>query len=72
VHAGQPVTVRLNAYPDVALAAQVLAVIPTADRSTATVKVRIGLTQRDARVLPDMGARVSFESSAGEVALNAG
>jgi hypothetical protein len=35
-------------------------VIPTADKSKATVKVRIALDQKDARVLPDMGARVSF------------
>jgi hypothetical protein len=38
----------------------VIAIIPTADRGKATVKVRIGLDQKDPRVLPDMGARVSF------------
>ena len=34
--------------------------MPTADRSKATVKVRIALLERDARVVPDMGVRVSF------------
>jgi RND family efflux transporter MFP subunit len=62
VHAGQPSTVKLNAYPDWEIPAHVIAVIPTADRSKATVKVRVGFKERDARILPDMGARVSFLS----------
>ena len=37
-----------------------IAIIPTADRGKATVKVRIALKQRDARIVPDMGVRVSF------------
>ena len=37
-----------------------IAIIPTADRSKATVKVRIALLEKDKRVLPDMGIRVSF------------
>jgi RND family efflux transporter MFP subunit len=64
VHPEQPATVKLNAYPDWEIPAHVIAVIPTADRSKATVKVRVGFKERDARVLPDMGARVSFLSEA--------
>ncbi|GAC1627752.1 MAG: efflux RND transporter periplasmic adaptor subunit [Nevskia sp.] len=60
VHAGQPATIRLNAYPDWDIPASVIAVIPTADRTKATVKVRVGFQSRDERVLPEMGARVSF------------
>ena len=60
VHAGQPATVRLDAYPNWNIPAQVIAIIPTADRSKATVKVRVGLLQKDARIVPEMGARVSF------------
>jgi RND family efflux transporter MFP subunit len=60
VHADHAATVRLNAYPDWEIPAYVIAVIPTADRSKATVKVRIGFRQRDARILPEMGARVAF------------
>jgi RND family efflux transporter MFP subunit len=60
VKPGQPVEASLNAYPDSRLAAEVIAIIPTADRSKATVKVRIALKQRDARVVPDMGVRVAF------------
>jgi RND family efflux transporter MFP subunit len=60
VHSTQPATITLDAYPDWQIPAQVIAVIPTADRSKATVKVRIGFKQKDARIVPEMGARVAF------------
>ncbi len=60
VQPGQTAIIHLNAYPDWEIPAAVIAVIPTADRSKATVKVRVGFKQRDERVLPEMGARVSF------------
>jgi RND family efflux transporter MFP subunit len=63
----QPVQVTLNAYPDDHYAAEVIAIIPTADRSKATVRVRVGFLDRDQRVLPDMGVRVAFlEEAAAE------
>jgi RND family efflux transporter MFP subunit len=55
-----PVQATLNAYPDWKIPAEVIAIIPTADRGKATVKVRISLGERDARIVPDMGVRVSF------------
>ncbi|GAB6195886.1 efflux RND transporter periplasmic adaptor subunit [Lysobacter xanthus] len=60
VKPGMPVESVLNAYPDWRIPGQVIAIIPTADRGKATVKVRVGLGQRDARIVPDMGVRVSF------------
>jgi len=60
VQPGQPATTNLNAYPNWDIASEVIAIIPTADRNKATVKVRIKLLERDQRVLPDMGAKVSF------------
>ncbi|MGY4514883.1 efflux RND transporter periplasmic adaptor subunit [Lysobacter sp. HA18] len=60
VQPGMPVEAVLNAYPDWKIPAEVIAIIPTADRSKATVKVRIALKQKDARIVPDMGVRVSF------------
>ncbi len=60
VQPNQKAQAVLDAYPDWTIPAHVIAVIPTADRGKATVKVRIALDQKDARVLPDMGARVSF------------
>ena len=60
VYGGQPVRVALNAYPEDGFAAEVIAIIPAADRNKATVRVRIGFIERDERVLPDMGVRVAF------------
>ena len=62
VRADQPATVKLNAYPDWSIPARVIAIIPTAERAKATVKVRVGFDVRDARILPEMGARVAFLS----------
>ena len=50
----------LSAYPDWRVPSHVIAVIPTADRGRATVKVRIALEQKDPRILPNMGVRVAF------------
>jgi RND family efflux transporter MFP subunit len=60
VQPGQKVESVLNAYPDWRIPSHVIAIIPTADRSKATVKVRIGLDVKDDRIVPDMGVRVSF------------
>jgi len=65
VHADAPAVLKLNAYPDWQIPAYVIAVVPTADRSKATVKVRVGFKTRDARILPEMGARVSFLGAPG-------
>ncbi|HEY0504367.1 MAG TPA: efflux RND transporter periplasmic adaptor subunit, partial [Lysobacter sp.] len=55
-----PVQATLNAYPDWKIPAEVIAIIPAADRGKATVKVRVALKQKDPRIVPDMGVRVSF------------
>jgi RND family efflux transporter MFP subunit len=60
VQPGQPVDSELNAYSDWKIPSHVIAIIPTADRAKATVKVRIGLDLKDSRIVPDMGVRVSF------------
>ena len=64
VQPNQNVTAKLNAYPDWQIPARVIAVIPTADRSKGTVLVRIGIDQKDPRILPEMGVRVSFLAEA--------
>ena len=68
VFSGQRVVANLDAYPDWDIPASVIAIIPTADRAKATVKVRIGIEARDPRILPDMGVKVAFlrnESASG-------
>jgi hypothetical protein len=60
VQPNMPVESVLQAYPDWRIPSHVIAVIPTADRGKATVKVRVGLDQKDARIVPNMGVRVAF------------
>jgi HlyD family secretion protein len=60
VYAGQKVMAKLDAYPQWQINSEVVAVIPTADRQKASIKVRIKLFEIDPRILPDMGVKVSF------------
>ena len=60
VKPGMPTETVLNAYQDWKIPGKVIAIIPAADRGKATVKVRVGIDAKDARIVPDMGARVSF------------
>jgi RND family efflux transporter MFP subunit len=66
VRPGQKVTAVLDAYPDWRIPAHVITTVPSADRQKATVRVRIaferpnGSAAPDARILPDMGVKVSF------------
>jgi RND family efflux transporter MFP subunit len=60
VSQGQRVEAVLDAYPDVTFPAHVIATIPTADRSRATVRVRIAFDQLDPRILPEMAISVRF------------
>lgn len=60
VRAGGAIAAVLDAYPDWTIPAAVIAVVPTANREKATVKVRIGLKQKDPRILPDMAVKVKF------------
>ncbi len=62
VEPGQPVEAALDSYPDWKIPAKVIAIIPTADRQKATVKVRVGFEKSDPRILPDMAVKVAFQS----------
>jgi RND family efflux transporter MFP subunit len=64
VSPGMPATVKLDAYPNWEIPAEVITVIPTADRSKATVTVRVGFKIKDPRIIPEMGAHVAFLSPA--------
>ena len=69
VRPGQPVSATLDAYPDWQIPANVITLVPTADRQKATVLVRIGFQKLDPRILPDMGVKVTFlrEADSSEV-----
>ncbi len=60
VRVGAPCEIILDAYPNVKYPAAVKKIVPTADRSRATVMTKIAFTQIDEKVLPEMSARVNF------------
>ena len=60
----QPTRVVLDAYPTATFAGRVRQIVPTADRQRATVQVKVSITDRDPRILPEMGARVEFLDTA--------
>ncbi len=68
VRAGQAVEAVLDAYPEWTIPARVIAIVPTADRDRATVRVRIGFESLDPKILPDMGVKVAFREKAEEQA----
>jgi HlyD family secretion protein len=57
---GVRVNAVLDAYPEWTIPGSVIAIVPTANREKATVKVRVGLQQKDPRILPDMAVKVTF------------
>jgi RND family efflux transporter MFP subunit len=58
----QPVEIQLDAFPEARLLGKVSRIVPTVDRSKATVLVKIEFVEKDKRVLPDMSAKVAFLS----------
>jgi RND family efflux transporter MFP subunit len=62
IKAGQPCEITLDAFPEERFPGQVHMVVPTADRSKATVQTKVKFLNRDERVLPEMSAKVAFLS----------
>ena len=56
----QPCEIVVDAYPDVRYPGFVAKIVPTADRAKATVQVKVAFRSYDARVLPEMSAKVHF------------
>ena len=63
VKVGQPCEIILDAYPEVHYKGAVKKIVPTADRTRATVMTKVTFNQLDERVLPEMSARVNFFES---------
>ncbi|WP_427308126.1 efflux RND transporter periplasmic adaptor subunit [Cupriavidus sp. H39] len=64
IRVDQPCELLLDALPGLRLAGQVARIVPTVDRSKATVLVKVRFVDRDPRVLPDMSAKIAFLSRA--------
>jgi RND family efflux transporter MFP subunit len=60
IRIGQPCDIQLDALPDMRFRGEVYAIVPTVDRSKATVLVKVRFLDKDRRMLPDMSAKVSF------------
>jgi RND family efflux transporter MFP subunit len=60
VKVGQPCEIRLDAFPDARFPARVHMILPTADRSKASITVKVAFVERDPAVLPEMSAKVAF------------
>jgi RND family efflux transporter MFP subunit len=59
---GQPCEIQLDALPDYRFRGQVHMIVPTADRTKASVMVKVAFRDRDPRILPEMSAKVAFLS----------
>jgi RND family efflux transporter MFP subunit len=62
VKVGQPCEIQLDAFPEARFRGVVHAIVPTADRTKATVMVKVRFVDKDPRVLPEMRAKVAFLS----------
>ena len=62
VKMGQPCEIQLDALPDSRLRGEVHMIVPTADRTKATVLIKVRFIDKDKRILPEMSAKVAFLS----------
>ena len=62
IKTNQDCEIVLDAYPQKSYPGYVFKIVPTADRSKATVMVKVGFKEYDSSVLPEMSAKVSFLS----------
>ncbi len=62
VKIGQPCDIQLDALPDTRFRGQVHMIVPTADRTKATIMVKVRFLDPDPRILPEMSAKVAFLS----------
>ncbi|MDR4509488.1 MAG: efflux RND transporter periplasmic adaptor subunit [Candidatus Brocadiaceae bacterium] len=62
VTTGQPCEIQLDALPDKRFSGEVHMIVPTADRTKATVMVKVAFHEKDPRILPEMSAKVAFLS----------
>ncbi len=68
--ADQPAEVTAEAFPDRRYKARLRQVIPTADRTKATVQVKVTILDKDKDLKPEMSARVQFTEKAAPAAAN--
>jgi RND family efflux transporter MFP subunit len=62
IRIGQPCEIQLDALPDLRFRGEIHMIVPTADRSKATVMVKVRFLDKDSRILPEISAKVAFLS----------
>jgi len=62
IRLGQPCEIQLDALPELRFRGEIHIIVPTADRSKATVMVKVRFIDKDSRILPEMSAKVAFLS----------
>jgi RND family efflux transporter MFP subunit len=60
IKVGQPCEIQLDSIPDTRFSGKVHMIVPTADRTKATIMVKVRFLEKDDRILPEMSARVAF------------
>lgn len=62
IRIGQPCEIVLDALPDKRLQGVIHRIVPTADRTKASVMVKVRFIDQDPSIIPDMSAKVAFLS----------
>jgi RND family efflux transporter MFP subunit len=62
IRPGKPCEIQLDALPEQRFRGEIHMIVPTADRSKATVMVKVRFIDKDKRILPEMSAKVAFLS----------
>jgi multidrug efflux pump subunit AcrA (membrane-fusion protein) len=64
IRVGLPCEIQLDAFPDLRFRGKVSRLVPTIDRAKATVLTKVSFLDRDedARILPEMSAKIAFLS----------
>ena len=70
VAVNQPCEIQLDAIPGARFRGEVSRIVPTVDRTKATILVKVRFVDHDPRILPDMSAKVAFLSRAIDPAQN--
>jgi len=62
IYVGQPCSIVLDSFPDKSYSGIVSKIVPTVDRAKATVLTKIAFVEKDSSIIPEMSAKVSFET----------
>jgi RND family efflux transporter MFP subunit len=57
---GQPASIVLDAFPGEEYPGEIRRIVPTANRQKATIQIKVAFRDINERVMPEMGAQVSF------------